>query len=229
MKYMVGHLKGTLSIALAILVIGSIWGLLEMTLGGFLHTIHFVHKGAVMGGLAISLMAVFAAITKKPLLIPILGFIAAAFKPFSAFIFGVPVTSPFVINPAIAIVMEAMAFGAVVLILKSAIDKRLFARAGAGFTAGILGITFYAIIASIFGLGQWAFLDLGSKIQSVMATGVPVAFAGAVMMVAGQFTGKLSLPHLVSVEKLHPRLYYSVSLALVAFSWVIPPMFRLGG
>jgi hypothetical protein len=229
MKYLARRAKGMLSIAVAILVIGSIWGLLEMTLGGFLHTIHFAHKGAVMGGLAISLMAVFVTITKKPLLVPILGVIAAAFKPFSAFIFGVPVMSPFVINPAIAIVMEAMAFGAIVLILKSAIDKRLFARAGAGFAAGILGITFYAIIASLFGLGQWAFLDLESKIQSVMATGIPVALAGAVMMVAGQFTGKLSLPHLVSVEKLHPRFYYPVSLALVAFSWAIPPMFRLGG
>lgn len=48
-----------LTISLTVIVIGSVWGLFEMTLGGFLHAIHFPQKGAVMGGLAISFMAIF--------------------------------------------------------------------------------------------------------------------------------------------------------------------------
>ncbi len=102
----------TLAIALTVIVIGSVWGFSEMTLGGFLHIIHFPQTGAIMGGLAISFMAIFVTVTGKPSLVPILGVIAASFKPFDAIIFGVPVLSPYVINPAIAIVMEALAFRA---------------------------------------------------------------------------------------------------------------------
>ncbi len=127
MTFSMDKWKRILAISLTIIVIGSVWGLFEMTLGGFLHAIHLPQKGAIMGGLAISFMAIFITITKKPTLVPILGVIAASFKPLGAIVVGVPVGSPFVINPAIAIVMEALAFSAVAVVLKTAIDKRLLA------------------------------------------------------------------------------------------------------
>src|SRR3989338_8254005 len=93
-----------------IIVVGSIWGLFEMTLGGFLHAVHFPQKGAIMGGLAISFMAIFVTMTRKPSLVPIIGVIAASFKLFDAIIFRVPLLSPYVVNPATAIIIEALAF-----------------------------------------------------------------------------------------------------------------------
>jgi len=217
-----------LAISLTIIVIGSVWGLVEMTLGGFLHAIHFPQKGAIMGGLAISFMAIFITITGKPSLVPILGIIAASFKPLSAIVFGVPVGSPFVINPAIAIVMEALAFTAVTVALKTAIDKRLLARAGAGILAGSLGYGFYAAFASIFGLGMWPTLAFTEKLQVIVANATPIAIMGAIMLIAGYYVGKATVPRLLTFKELRPKLYYSTSFALVLLCWVIPIVFQPG-
>ena len=37
-------------------VFGSIWGLLEATLGGFLHLIIFPNKGAIMAGIGMAII-----------------------------------------------------------------------------------------------------------------------------------------------------------------------------
>ncbi len=220
--------KQILRISLTVIVIGSIWGLVEMTLGGFLHAIHFPQKGAIMGGLAISFMAVFITITGKPALVPILGIIAASFKPVDSIILGVPLWSPYVINPAIAIVIEALAFSAVTVALKTAIDKRLLARAGAGILAGSLGYVAYAAFASIVGLGIWSTIDLTAKLQLVLANATPIAIAGAIMLVAGYYVGKVSAPRLATFREFYPRLYYSTSLVLVLVCWVIPVALHFG-
>jgi hypothetical protein len=228
MTFSMDKRKGILAISLAVIVIGSVWGLVEMTLGGFLHAIHFPQKGAIMGGLAISFMAIFITITGKPSLVPILGIIAASFKPLSAIVFGVPVGSPFVINPAIAIVMEALAFTAVTVALKTAIDKRLLARAGAGILAGSLGYVFYATFASIFGLGMWPILALTEKLQFILTNAAPIAITGAMMLVAGYYVGRASVPSLSTFKEFRPRLYYSTSFAMVLVCWIIPIVFHLG-
>ncbi len=217
-----------LAISLTIIVIGSVWGLVEMTLGGFLHAIHLPQKGAIMGGLAISFMAIFVTITKKPSLVPILGIIAASFKPLGAIVFGVPVGSPFVINPAIAIVMEALAFSAVAVVLKTAIDRRLLARAGAGIMAGSFGYVFYAAFASVFGLGMWPTLAFTEIIQVILVNATPIAIMGAVMLVGEYYVGKVSIPKLSTFKEFRPKLYYSTSFALVILCWVVPFAFQLG-
>jgi len=205
-----------------IIVVGSIWGLFEMTLGGFLHAVHFPQKGAIMGGLAISFMAIFVTITRKPSLVPILGVIAASFKLFDAIIFRVPLLSPYVVNPATAIIMEALAFSAVTVILKAAMEKHLFARASAGILAGFLGYASYAVFASMLGWGKWPTLDFMAKLKLILTSAAPIGIAGAVMLVVGFYVGTATLPKLSTFREAHPKLYYSASLALVLLCWVIP-------
>ena len=225
MEFNINKWKKILAICLIVLIIGSVWGFFEMTLGGFLHIMHFPQKGAIMGGLAISFMAFFVTMTGKPSLVPILGFIAASFKPLDAIIFGVPIGSPFIVNPAIAIVMEALAFSAIAVILKTAIDKHLLARAGTGIMAGYLGYVFYAAFASIFGLGIWPTLALTEKLQLILVNATPIAIIGAVMLVAGHYMGRASVPRLLIFKNLRPKLYYSASFSLVILCWVIPIVF----
>lgn len=228
MVYVSKKRSGIWATSLAVIVIGSIWGSLEMSLGGFLHTIHLPQKGAIMGGLAISLMTVFYTQTSKPSLIPLLGLIAASFKPFSAVVFKMPLLSPFVVNPAIAIIMQALAFSGVMIALRGSVSRRLFVRAGAGVLAGFLGYAFYAVFASVFGLGKWPTLDLTAKLRLVLSDATPIAIAGAIMLIAGYFIGRASLPRLSTFKEAHPRYYYAISLLLASLAWMIPMVFRLG-
>lgn len=227
MHLVLKSVSNKISTIVMVAVIGSVWGLLEMTLGGFLHTIHFVGKGAVMGSIAISLMTIFFTTTKKPLLIPVLGIIAASFKPFSAMIYGQPVFSAYVINPATAIVLEAVAFAMVVFALNRYMENRLLPRVFAGFLAGSLGIIFYAVVASIFGMGKWPMLDVADKIDAIFESALPIAITGALVLIASYPIGKIGMPKLFKVKESHPRLYYSASMALVAICWAIPVTFHL--
>lgn len=95
---------------LPILVFGSAWGLIEMSLGGYLHLIHFPDKGALLGGIGFALMAWFTAMTRRPRLVPWLGLIAASFKLPDAVLLHASLLSPSVVNPAMAIIIEALAF-----------------------------------------------------------------------------------------------------------------------
>ncbi|MDH4269293.1 MAG: hypothetical protein OEV52_03200, partial [Dehalococcoidia bacterium] len=82
---------GILHVAIGILVFGSIWGLVEATLGGALHLVHFAYKGAITGGFGMAIMAAFVVTYRRPKLAFCIAVIAALFKPLSALIYGQPV------------------------------------------------------------------------------------------------------------------------------------------
>jgi len=80
--------QNTVQVLIGILVFGSIWGLLEATLGGFLHLIIFPNKGAIMGGIGVALMASALAIYKKPGMLLGIGIVAASFKLLDVWLFS---------------------------------------------------------------------------------------------------------------------------------------------
>jgi len=101
------------TVVLPILAFGSMWGLIELSLGGYLHLVHFPDKGAVLGGIGFALMAWFTAVTRRPRLVPWLGLIAASYKLPDAVPLHVSFTSAPVMNPAMAIIVEALVFSLV--------------------------------------------------------------------------------------------------------------------
>ena len=80
------NLQGLVRLIIGILVFGSIWGLLEATLGGFLHMIIFPNKGAIMSGIGVAIMASALAVYRKPAMLPGMGIVAASFKLLGAWV-----------------------------------------------------------------------------------------------------------------------------------------------
>lgn len=90
-----------------VFVYGCIWGLAELTLGGFLHSIHHPQKGNIMAAVAYTIMLTYL-VRHKNIVHPFfVGIIAACFKFFNVFIFGVPIFHRSIVNPALAIIAEA--------------------------------------------------------------------------------------------------------------------------
>jgi len=145
---------GVLGVVIGILVFGSIWGLVEATLGGSLHLIHFACKGAITGGIGMSIMAAFVVIYRRPKLVFWIEVIAALFKPLSALIYGQPIFSPFIVNPASAILLEALACSLVVSLLFKGFESSIKVRIGAGVAAGYLSIILYGVLTSAVGMGN---------------------------------------------------------------------------
>ena len=209
-----------LRLVIGILVFGSVWGLVEATLGGALHLIHFTYKGAITAGIGMSIMATFVVIYRQPRLVFFIAAIAAMFKPLSALIYGQPVFAPFVVNPASAILLEGLAFSLVVSLLYKGFESSIKTRIGVGVAAGYLSIALYGVIASAAGMGIWASWGLAERASSVLANGTGLAIVGTCLLLLGHLVSMRLRPKLWQFSDLKPKAFYASTIAITAFCWI---------
>jgi hypothetical protein len=209
-----------LSVFIGILVFGSVWGLVEATLGGALHLIHFPYQGAIPGGIAMLIMATFVVIYRRPRLVFWIAVIAALFKPLSAAIYGQPVFSPFVVNPASAILLEGLAFTLVVSLLFRGFGSSIKTRIAAGISAGYLSIILYAILASALGMGKWASWGVTERVTTALTDGTALAIVGTCLLFVGHLAGTKLRPNFWQVMTVRPKTFYASTTAITAFCWI---------
>ena len=209
-----------LRVVIGILVFGSIWGLVEATLGGSLHLIHFAYKGAITGGIGMSIMATFVVMYRRPKLVFLIAVIAALFKPLSAVIYGQPIFAPFVVNPASAILLEGLAFSLVVSLLFKGFESSIKMRIGAGVAAGYLSFIFFGPLASAAGMGNWASLGLAERVSSVFTNGTGLAIVGTCLLLLGHLVGTKLRPNFWQLMTVKPKAFYASTIAITAFCWI---------
>lgn len=207
-----------INIIIGILVFGSIWGLLEATLGGFFNMILFPNKGAIMAAIGVTIMGTALAIYRKPAMSLAIGIIAASFKLLNIWIFT-PVSYIHIINPATAIVAESLAFTIVAVVLVNRMERSALVPIGAGFLAGLITATAYVYFAlyvthapilqrmGVSGAGE--FIATQGLIQA--------AFFGIFLPIGYQLGKKLAVTN--PLATLGRPLYYSISAAAVCLCW----------
>jgi len=210
-----------LRLVIGILVFGSIWGLIEATLGGALHLIHFTYKGAITGGIGMSIMAAFVVMYRRPKLAFCIAVIAALFKPLSAVIYVKPIFDPSVVNPASAILLEGLAFTLVVSLLFKRFESSIKMRIGAGVAAGYLSIILYAILASSLGMGNWAFMGVTERVTAALTNGTTLAIVGTCLLLLGYLVGTKLRPNLWQLMTVKPKAFYASTIAIAAFCWIV--------
>ncbi len=209
-----------LGVVIGIVLFGSIWGLVEATLGGFLHLIYLPYKGAIMGGIGMSIMAAFDVMYRRPRLAFWIAAIAALFKLLSAVIYGQPSFAPFVVNPASAILLEGLAFSLVVSLLFEGFESSIKMRIGAGVAAGYLSIILYGVLASAAGMGNWASWGLAERVSSVFANGTGLAIVGTCLLLLGHLVGTKLRPNFWQFMTVKPKAFYASTIAITAFCWI---------
>jgi hypothetical protein len=220
---------GILATVIGILVFGSVWGLVEATLGGALHLIHFIYKGAITGGIAMSIMAAFVVTYRRPRLVFWVGVIAALFKPLSALIYGQPVFSPFVVNPASAILLEGLAFTLVASLLFKGFESSIKTRIAAGISAGYLSAILYAVLASAVGMGRWASWGATERLVAALTDGTALAIAGTALLFLGHLVGTKLRPGFWQLRSTKPSLFYASTTATIVGCWVIAAVASASG
>jgi len=206
-------------VVIGILVFGSVWGLVEATLGG---AVHFVHvpvpiKGAIPGAIGVAIMATFVVMYRRPKLVFCIAVIAALFKPLSAVIYVRPLFDPLVVNPASAILLEGLAFTLVVSLLFKGFESSIKMRIGAGVAAGYLSIILFAVLASAAGMGRWPFLGLTEKVIAVLTNGTALAVVGTCLLLPGHLLGTKLRPNFWQFSDLKPKAFYASTIAIAAF------------
>jgi len=206
-----------LRVVIGILVFGSIWGLVEATLGGALHLVHFTYKGAIPGAIGMSIMAIFVVMYRRPKLVFWIAVVAALFKPLSAVIYVQPIFGPSVVNPASAILLEGLAFTLVVSLLFKGFESSVKMRIGAGVAAGYLSFILFGPLASAAGMGNWASLGLAETLSKVFAEGTALAIAGTSLLLLGHLVGTQLRPKFWQFSDLKPKAFYASTIAITAF------------
>jgi len=210
-------------LVIGILVFGSIWGLMEATLGGALHFVHFplFLKGAIPGGIGMAIMAAFVVTYRRPKLVFWIGAIAALFKPLSAVIYFKPIFDPSVVNPASAILLEALAFTLVVSLLFKGFESSIKMRIGAGVAAGYLSAILYAILASSLGMGNWASMGVTERVAAALTNGTGLAIVGTCLLFLGHLVGTKLRPNFWQLMTVKPKAFYASTIAITAFCWIV--------
>ncbi len=207
-------------ILIGILLFGSIWGMFEATLGVFLHMIHFMLKGAIMFSLGAFLMSA-ALRTYRPsnrigFLLGI-GAVASLLKGFDIFIVG---PSPMVFRPMISILIEAMAFGAVLTVthrIKAPIINHL--STGAGFA--YLSYMGFGMVFKYLGIGSrfWLNMSLTDMMNFILADGTQAALLSAVTVMAGYRAGDIMA--LIQKKAVRSGIFYELAALLTGLCWLM--------
>ncbi|MFC1933555.1 hypothetical protein ACFLXX_00175 [Chloroflexota bacterium] len=223
-----GKQQGVIRLIIGILVFGSIWGFLEATLGGFLHMIIFPNKGAIMSGIGVALMGAALAIYKKPGMSLGIGIIAASFKLLDVWIFSLPITSIHIINPAMAIIFESLAFSLVAVYVMKRMARNAFVGVGAGVLAGLVSAIAWVYFA-IYVMNAPAYARVVFTAGGFIANqGVIQAVFFGVFLPMGYLLGEklaVKTPPLLTRRP----LYYATSAATIALCWGVSAIARIAG
>ena len=223
-----GKRQDVVHLIIGILVFGSIWGFLEATLGGFLHMVIFPNKVAIMSGIGVATMASALAIYKKPSMLPGIGIVAASFKLLDVWFFSLPATSIHIINPAMAIIFESLAFALVAVFVMNKIAKNVSIGIGAGILVGLISATawvYFAIYVMHAPLYARVVFTAGEFITNQGV--VPAAFFGIVLplgYLAGEKLVAKTSPLLTSRS-----FYYATSAAVFCLCWGISAIAKMTG
>jgi len=213
---------------IGILLFGSIWGVLEATLGGFLHMIIFPNKGAIMAGIGVAIMSSALAIYKKPSMLPGIGIVAASFKLLDVWLFFLPITSIHIINPAMAIIFESLAFSLVAVFVMKRIAKNAFIGVGAGVLAGLISAIAWVYFA-IYVMNAPAYARVVFTAGGYIANqGVVQAVFSGVFVPLGYLLGE-KLTVKTSPALINRAFYYATSAAIICFCWGISAIAKMSG
>ena len=221
--------QGLASVLVGILVFGSIWGFFEATLGGFLNMIIFPNKGAMMSGIGVAIMGAALAIYRKPGMALGIGIVAASFKLLNVWLLFVPISAVYIINPAMAIILESLAFSLVTAFVMNKMAKNVFVGVGAGVLAGLLSATAYVYFA-VYVMKAPLFERMGvsSTGEFIANQGVVQAAFFGILLPLGYLLGK-RLAVKTSPMLTRRALYYGVSAVIICFCWGISAIATMVG
>ena len=206
--------KGKKSLLFGILAAGSLWGLSEVLLGGFLHNYApHILKAGILTGVGLGIIGVFIAMFNKPLYAIGIGLVAVITKQLVVPVLGVSVMCK--ANACFAVMLSAGAIAAAVSIFSR--KKPALKGAMAGFSSS--AVFYFAgmslapcpyLLSFNHRLAPWLFTE-----------GVLWAAFPAVLFPLGLILGDRLKTGTFAVLNSNPAIYYRLTAAITACSLVI--------
>jgi len=218
-------------VLIAIALLGSIWGFIEVVVGGAIKAGGFPHRTAVVTGLGFATMGIALGVFRRPLMLPVMAVVAVCVKQLVVPILHLPFFCD--ANSLLAVGIDGAAVAGIFTIARGSADRKMGAR-GTGIAGWLL---LGAVGASSALLASGAFHTLGMKVapcQHLLSYNRPLglleymAFRGsiwaafsAVLFPVGYLSGLRIKDSVLDLGVRRPALYYATFIASVAACWIV--------
>jgi hypothetical protein len=207
-------------IVIALIVLGSIWGFLEVGLGGAMQARDIPYKGDILTGLGIGVMAIGFAFFRKPLML--IGIAAVAVMVRQTAIPILHLSTFCKANSCLAVMLGGGALAGSVALAGRRLGTSKVTRVAAGFSAGLMaGIGFYFIGMRVAPCRYLlSFNRPGGFVAWMGAEGLIWAGLGAAFFPLGYLVGERLKNRVLGWRLSRPVLYYAGSVVVIAFCWI---------
>jgi len=202
---------------LAIIVLGSLWGLSEVALSSAIRAAGLPFRAGILTGIGVGLLAAAAGAFRRPVLLALVPPITILCKQLVVPILHMSVLCQ--ANSCLAVLLEGLAVAGVVYLAGRRLDSRL-AQAASGAAAAL------AAAGAFHLLGTWvapcnyllSFNGPAGFVRFMLVEGLVWAVFSAAFFPAGYAVGA-RLRETILAPTSKPWLYYATSAALVVGSW----------
>jgi hypothetical protein len=211
---------GRTDIVLAMIILGSAWGFLEVVGGGAMKAAGIPYKGDVLTGLGIATMAMGVAVFRRPLMLIGIAAIAVGLKQLAVPIVGLPFVCK--ANSCLAVMLGGTALAGAVAVTGRRLSRGTLHRMATGFSAGLAtSVGFYFIGMRLAPCRYLlSFNRPGGFVAFMIAEGLIWAALGAVFFPLGYRVGESLERNVFGLKVKRPLFYYVSSGLVVAICWI---------
>lgn len=220
MNYESGCAVSKRDAAIIVVVLGSVWGFLEVVVGGAMKSASIPYKGDLLTGLGIGIMAVLLAWRRTPAALLAIALVAVAVKQLAVPILHLPLMCK--ANSCLAVGLAGGALAGTSALAGGRLGRSLWVRTAVGVAAGLLGsMGFYAIGMRLAPCNYLlSFNRAGGFAGFMLAEGVIWAALGGVFFPVGYSLGLRLRNAVYGLRSRRPRVYYGIIAAILASAWI---------
>jgi hypothetical protein len=211
-------------VLIGLLVIGSVWGFLEVVLGGAMKAGNIPYKGDLLTGLGMLLMGIAVAMYRKPLMLLAIAAVAVGVRQLSVPILHLSTFCK--ANSCIAVLLGGAALAGASALAGRRLERGVRPRLIAGFAAGLAAASSFFFIGMRVAPCRYllSFSRPGGFIAFMQAEGLIWAALCAVLFPVGYRIGETLRDSVYDLRVARPAFYYVASITLVLCCWGISAM-----
>jgi len=207
-------------VVIAILVLGSLWGLSEVVLGGAMGAAGLPYRAGILTGIGIGIAGIAAGAFRKPFMPAGIALVAVSCKQLVVPILHVSVMCK--ANSCLAVMLEGLALAGVVSLAGRKLDRGYLAQIAGGVSAALLASAAFYFTGMRVAPCQYllSFNRPGGLVAFVAVEGLVWAAFSALLFPVGYRLGARLRDTAVVLGSRKPLFYYATATALVVCCWV---------
>lgn len=204
---------------IALLVIGSVWGFLEVVLGGAMKAGNIPYKGDVLTGLGMMLMGIAVAMYRKPIMLLAIAAVAVGVRQLSMPILHLSTFCK--ANSCVAVLLGGAALAGASALMGRRLKRGLGSRLATGFAAGLAAATSFFFIGMRVAPCRYllSFNRPGGFVAFLQAEGLIWAALCALLFPVGYRVGESLRGRVFDFRVTRPAFYYMASVTLIICCW----------